>query len=132
MAQEISPNWIQSVHGSKMAVTFQPNNKEKNLLVVAEKDPLTGKETQKQTIDLALRSNELLSYHSGFYCVEPTGDKVYAVVSKRLAKEAGKFSPERAWLIDQSKVQLVPVKSPKTISCEWQPEGSNIFPFKSK
>lgn len=132
-AQTAAPTSIQAVHASRMVVTYQPNHEGKNLLVVEDKpEAWNDKKIEKQRIDLALSKDEILAYHAGFYCTEPSGDRVYAVISSRVAKEVGKFSAQRAWLIDTKKVQLVSVKNPKSITCEWHPEGDKVFPFGKK
>lgn len=133
LAQTPSPNWIQAIHASRMVVTYQPNHQGKNFLLVEDKpEAWSDKKIEIQKVDLTLTKDEILAYHSGFYCTEPSGDRVYAVISSRLAKESGKFHAQRAWLIDTKKVQLVPVQNPKNISCEWRPESNNLYPFKKK
>lgn len=131
-AQDMPSSWIQSKHGFKMMVTYQPSTSGPSLLVVSEQDQITNAAKEKQRIDLGLRGQELLSNHNGFDCVDASGDRVYAVVAPSNAKEKGKFNPVRAWAIDQQNAVLNPIKDPKAISCEWSPEGDNKFPFGKK
>lgn len=123
---------FESMHGQKMAVEYSVLNSGKQILLVKEDTTLTPgkpKFEQRQIVELEIKDGEGFSTNYGFRCSTKDNEFVYAVVSKKKAKQKGEFHPERSWVVDETKLRLNAVTKSESVSCIWSPEGDSRYNF---
>lgn len=114
-----------SMHGQKMAVSYNVLKNGRHILVVKEAIGHVGKKAQFKelaTIDLDLKDGEMFAPYDGFRCSTNKGKFVYGVIPKGASHEI-MVVPRAAWLPDEEAIKLVPVEKTGTVECRYEPEG---------